>query len=306
MGSGKLRKLTTPVLTAILAAPLLASSGRAADSSASIPDFSGRWGRNAFNFEPLPSGPRPLTNMKRRSDGTGDPNQLVGDYTNPILKPEAAAVVKAKGEISRQGLDYPDPSNNCSPYPPPFIFAMQLAFSLFQQKDHITLVYNQDDQVRFARLNAAHPANLKPTWKGDSVAHYEGNTLVIDTVGIKTGPLNYIDRYGTPHTDALHVVERYRLIDGEAAKQAAERHEKEDGLVGAMGGGVILDPGYKGKGLQVALTVEDPGVFTTPWSATITYRRVGEEWREQVCAENTHEYYAGRTTAIPTADKPDF
>ena len=67
---------------------ILTGSSVAADN---IPDFSGRWGRNAFNFEPLPNGPQPLTNLKRRADGTNDPLDLVGDYMNPILKPEAAA-----------------------------------------------------------------------------------------------------------------------------------------------------------------------------------------------------------------------
>jgi hypothetical protein len=55
------------------------------------------------------------------------------------------------------------------------------------------------------------------------------------------------------------------------------------------------------------LTIEDDRVFTMPWSATITYRRPMEtEWPEVVCAENPREYYAGKDTAVPTADKPDF
>jgi hypothetical protein len=53
--------------------------------------------------------------------------------------------------------------------------------------------------------------------------------------------------------------------------------------------------------------VEDEGVFTTPWSATATYRRpLATEWQELVCAENTHEYYAGKNTSVPRADKQDF
>jgi len=67
------------------------------------------------------------------------------------------------------------------------------------------------------------------------------------------------------------------------------------------------DPRYKGKGLQLHFTVEDEGVFTMPWSATITYRRaLATEWPEVVCAENAHEYYAGKDTEVPRADKPDF
>jgi hypothetical protein len=71
--------------------------------------------------------------------------------------------------------------------------------------------------------------------------------------------------------------------------------------------GSAPDYGYRGKHLQLQFTVDDEGVFTMPWSATITYRRGFEAWREVVCAENTRELaLAGRDAAVPRADKPDF
>jgi hypothetical protein len=160
------------------------------------------------------------------------------------------------------------------------------------------------------RMNQPHPAGVTPSWYGDSVGHYESDTLVIDTVGIKADrPFAMLDMYGTPYTQALHVVERYRLIDYEAAKEAQERNGKEHFRFPAdVAEGWVPDPNYKGKGLQLQSRVEDEGVFTTPWSATITYRRppLSTEWGESVCAENIHEYYAGKDTAVPRADKPDF
>ena len=90
---------------------------------------------------------------------------------------------------------------------------------LLQQPDKITILYDYDHQVRHVRMNQSHPAHVTPSWYGDSVGHYEGDTLVIDTVGIKVGPFAMVDWYGTPHTEALHVVERYRLLDYEAAKE---------------------------------------------------------------------------------------
>ena len=289
------------VATAILVWPAVG-----AENAAPAPDFSGPWARNAFNFEPLPSGPVPLVNLKRLANGTGDPGQLVGDYRNPILKTEAAEIVKKKGEISIGGEAYPDPSNHCAPYHPPFTFAMQLGLQMLQRKDAITIIYNQDDQVRHVRLNDSHPTHVTPSAMGDSVGHYEGDTLVVDTIGVKTGPLGMVDRYGTPHSEALHLVERYRLIDGAQAKDAQERHEKQDGRVGGAAGAMLIDPDTKLKGLQVQVTVEDPNVFTTPWSANVTYRRNRGQWMELVCAENPVEYPSGKRTAIPTADKPDF
>ena len=70
--------------------------------------------------------------------------------------------------------------------------------------------------------------------------------------------------------------------------------------------GIAVDRAYKGKGLQMEFTVDDPAVFTTPWKATITYRRGATEWREHVCAENMHEYYNSKDVDVPTAVKPDF
>lgn len=277
----------------------------AADGGGGTPDFTGMWGRNAFNFEPLPSGPKPVANLKRLPSGIGDANQLVGDYMNPILKPQAAEIVRRMGEISKTGADYPDPSNHCQPYQPPFTFAMQLGVQILQSKDRIAMLYNQDDQVRHVRLNDSHPANVAPSAMGDSIGHYEGDTLVIDTVGIKVGPYAMADRYGTPVSEAMHVVERYRLVDYELAKEAAERHQKEEGPAG-QGGNVTVDTDYRGKGLQLLVTVDDPNVYTQPWSAAITYRRNRNPWAEQVCAENSFEYYNNRFTPIPRSEKPDF
>jgi hypothetical protein len=230
--------------------------------------------------------------------------EFVGDYTNPILQPWAAEVVKKHGEISRTGVTYPTPGNQCWPEPLPFIFR-NLGMTLLQQSHQITILYSDNHEVRRVRLDQPHAAPLTPSWYGDSVGHYEGDTLVIDTVGFKIGPLAMVDVYGTPYTEALHVVESYRLLDYEAAKEAQKRGGIDNASVGNTGW--AADPNYKGKGLQLQFTVEDQGAFRMPWSAMITYRRpLVTQWEEIVCAENPHEYYAGKVTAVPTADKPDF
>jgi hypothetical protein len=174
---------------------------------------------------------------------------------------------------------------------------------MIQHPDKIAILYRHGNEVRWVRMNAQHPAKVTPSWYGDSVGHYEGDTLVIDTVGIKIGPFAMVDMYGTPHSESLHVVERYRLVDYNDAKDAIERNAKENSQAG---GGGEFDPNYRGKVLQLHFTVEDEGVFTTPWTATITYRPALGEWTELICAENRHEYYAGKESAVPRADKPDF
>ena len=281
-----------------------APTASGAQSGASIPDVSGVWLHPSIpGFEPLSSGPTSVVNKSRLRTGpqagTGNINQLVGDYTNPILKPEAAKVLKQHGEIMLSGTGYPDPRNQCQPQGVPYVFTSG-GMQLLQQRDKVTFLYDYDHQVRHVRMNQPHPAQVTPSWYGDSVGHYEGDMLVIDTVGFKVGPFAMVDRFGTPHTSALHVVERYRLLDYDAAKEGMERDAHENQI--AMG---TRDETVRGKYLQLQFTVEDEGVFTMPWSATITYGRPLIEWPEFVCAENT-QWFPGTEAAIPTADKPDF
>ena len=269
--------------------------------TASVPDFSGIWAHPSGGFEPPLSGPGPVRNKSRLPTGESNFDQLVGDYTNPILQPWAAEIVKKFGQISLSGRAVPDPENQCSPEGVPYILWNHL-MQMLQQPERITFLYVEDHEVRHVRMNQPHPARVTPSWYGDSVGHYEGDTLVIDTVGIKVGPVSPVDFFGTPHTETLHVIERYRLLEYEAAKEAQERGEKEDRPSRMR----PIDAAYKGKGLQLEITVEDEGAFTMPWSSTVTYRRALGEWPEYVCAENRHEYYAGNDTAVPTAEKPDF
>jgi hypothetical protein len=296
------------VVTMAAAAPVFGqpAAQTAAPNATSIPDFSGIWAHPALGFGPALSGPGPVRNKSRLPNGAGNFDQLVGDYTNPILKPQAAEIVKQFGEISLSGRAFPDPDNQCLTNPVPYIF-WNFDIQLLQQPDKVTIIYQHDEDRREVRLNQPHPAKVIPSLHGDSVGHYEGDTLVVDTVGVKMGPYRMIDRFGTPYSEALHVVERYRLLDYEATKEALERAEKEWPRVGGA-----VDPNYRGKGLQLEFTVEDEGVFTMPWSATITYGRSTRTlWEERICAENIEHYYAGqyysdKDAHIPTADKPDF
>jgi hypothetical protein len=271
-----------------------------AAASASVPNLSGIWWHPFLpGMEPLASGPTSIRNLSRRN-GVSNYDELVGDYKSPILQPWASEVVKKFGELSKAGVTYPSPANQCWPEPLPYIYK-NTALLLLQQPHEVTLVYNHE--FRQVRMNAPHAAPLTPSWHGDAVGRYEGDTLVIDTVGQKHGPFAMLDLYGTPYSDKLHVAERYRLISYEEAQDGLQRNARENMRAG---GASELDRNYRGKFLQVFFTVEDVNVFTTPWSATITYGRGSNEWRESVCAENRYDYLSRREVKIPTADKPDF
>ena len=141
---------------------------------------------------------------------------------------------------------------------------------MFQQPGNITIVYAVDHQVRHVCMNAQHPPNLTPSWYGDSVGHYEGDTLVIDTVGLNTR--SFVDNYRTPHTEKLHVVERWRIIEADSI-------------------------------LEVRFTVDDPGTYNQPWSAIQRFRRVPTQMDEEVCAEGNFLLF---DYGIPKAIAADF
>jgi hypothetical protein len=226
-------------------------------------DINGAWSRLTFGFEPPASGEGPIGRFGNRANSGGN-------FNNPNLKPAAAAVVKERSEILRSGEDYPNASLNCYPMVSPYIFRVQ-EFQVVPKKDELLFIFMQDHQVRRVKLNAQHPARLTPSWWGDSVGHYEGDTLVVDTIGMNDKTV--VDVYRTPHTEKLHVVERWRMVDG-------------------------------GKAMEAVFTVDDPDAFNQPWTGMRHYRRAQQEHDEIVCAENNSnnifDYH------IPKAEKPDF
>ena len=287
----------TPASAQTVAATVGPAANGDKQGSASVPDLSGIWNHSIPGFEPLASGPTALVNRQRRANGTGNILKLVGDYTNPILKPQAAEIVKKHAELGLKGIGDPNTRNQCWPSGVPFIFT-ERPTELLQTPNKVTILYGHDHQVRQVYLNEPHPARVVPSWYGDSVGHYEGDTLVVDTVGVKVGPYSVLDWYGTPYTEAMHIVERYRMLDYAAAKDGFDRDAKEHNPVQG-------DANEAGKYLQLEFTIEDGNVFTTPWTATMTYVRDRAPWEEMVCAENI-QWYSGKNADVPLAAKPDF
>ena len=249
--------------------------------AAAVPDFSGYWVRpeagNGRIFYPVTEdGPVPIVN----TDTTAE--FMIGDYTNPILLPHAAEAVKAHGDQGRAGIvEYP-PWSLCWPTGVPLAVNMAEPVQVLQTPDKVTIIYQRGMQVRQIHLNVPHAGNSQPSWYGDAVGHYEGNdTLVVDIVAQDTRSV--VDRFGTPKSPALRVVERYRI--------APDRER-----------------------LEITFTLEDPQTFTTPWSAKIAYVPVaqrGDNGRDReridevVCAENNRDA-AGGLFPIPVDMTPDF
>ncbi len=243
-----------------------------------VPDFSGTWWRDSIrDFYPVPErGPSPLFNTYFEIN-----DQVpVGNYDSPILKPWAAEIIKEAGDIRIAGGLAPDPHTQCSPMGVPYVLQARENVRFLQTPNWIMITYENDDQRRLVHLNARQPTNPAPTRMGHSVGHYEGDTLVIDTVGIARHGFSVIDRFGTPHTEALRVIERYRVGD--------DRNS-----------------------LRVEFAVEDPGTFTMPWYGAQIYHKGTTYPFEHVCAQNNREANIGgvvgdRRITIPEATTLDF
>jgi hypothetical protein len=267
--------------TSIVAAP----SGLAAESGAPVADFSGYWsrplaGRHAALFDPPDSGPGPLVfGAEAGEDRQGMP--FIGDDGNPILLPHAADAVRAQRDTYRRGEPVYSAWALCWPSGVPLAFNMINAVQLLQAEDEVTIVYQRGQTIRHIYLDEKHPSDLVPSWFGHSVGHYEGaDTLVVDTVAQDIRALT--DRFGTPKSEAMRVVERYRILPDRQS-------------------------------LEVSYYVEDPETFATAWSAKFTYFPMAERngegegpvFAEIVCPENSREAN-GEERPIPIAAAPDF
>jgi hypothetical protein len=238
---------------------------------------------------------RQISNNEFRLTGK-QPTFPVADLSNPILQPWVREALRRHNERILAGEPGFGPRQACWPRGVPgFLMEgmFQPVFIIQAPKEIVMVAQGDNHQRRRIYLDVPHSANPKPSWFGESVGRYEGDTLVVDTIGISTK--TFVDDYQTPHTDKLHVVERFRMTDG-------------------------------GRFLEVNLHVEDEGAFTMPWDAFQRYRRVepgvaeampvvvvdgtsvvGDAGPliEETCAE-TMTFFSHETDPRPEGKTPDF
>jgi hypothetical protein len=256
--------------------------GVAAQQKASPPDFSSNqfgWLTTSGEFiavpgEPSPTGSDPahprVSNAEAARTGK-QPTYRIADLNNPNLKPWVVERMKNDNAEVLAGKIAFTARSSCMPAGGPGFMAYPLAPIFFiQTAKKVMMIFSGDQQVRHVYLDVPHSENPKPSWYGESIGHYEGDTLVVDTIGLNDK--TFLDNYRTPHTEKLHVVERWKLIDG-------------------------------GQRLEVNVKVEDPDTFYGPWAGIIRYDRVHQQMMEEVCAENNQQLF---DYGIPIAKKPDF
>ena len=274
--------VTTGVLSALVVAMLGAQGAAGEDAIPNLSSADLAWVKIGDDFIAPPSGPRPVTFDKAHpyqpnNDLGLQPTYRVADLTNPILKPWAIEQMKKANDEVLAGKTPFRARSSCVPGGVPnFLIYGRLEPVYFVQTPKEVAILNQADaQTRHVYMNVPHSAHPALSWYGESVGHYEnGDTLVVDTIG--QNEKTFVDDYRTPHTTQLHVVERYKLIEG-------------------------------GKTLQVSFTVEDPGAYNMPWSGMQIYHRTKlGPITEAVCAENHGSMFNDKLHPMPTADRPDF
>ena len=169
----------------ILTAAALALPAFAADDGSGLREL--RWGKNAFTSRGCHRD-HTVEQLDRLPNGKANARRLVGEYNNPILTPEAAAVVKQRGELAISGKGFPNAYDQCRLITPPSTFAMQLTFAMLPLKNgDIVIVYDQNMNFRHIRMNSTPPAKILSSqlWAIRS-AIGKATPLVVDTVGIQT------------------------------------------------------------------------------------------------------------------------
>jgi hypothetical protein len=289
-----------------IVAAVALGGGAALAAAATPPDFAPNpsvgWVASGARYLPPPSGPGPVGPAPGRRQSANDEVRAtgaqavfaIGDPDAPILQPWARDKIRERNARILAGKPGFSRQSSCWPIGTPgfLLYPVQPVYFV-QSPKMVVMIWQADHQIRHVYLDVPHSPNPKPSWYGESVGHYEGDTLVVDTIGIDSR--TFVDNFETPHTERLHTIERFRMTPA-------------------------------GKTLEVNLRVEDPGAFTTPWSARQRYRRVepvvadvtdsfnalssvsnAGPILESSCAENPNGLFGAEDTLpVPQTDKPDF
>lgn len=264
--SAWLARLALIVVALLSVANMAAAATAAASASA---DTSPRTLKSFHSFAPpLPTGARP----------SADPRDFEGVYNiNPIaqlIEPAEGGERSAEGlsippfsdagakifwhriERYNAGRQIPEPSVMCEPS---WKTRTSSLMQFVQTKDLLAIFSAEQHIVRLIHMQARHPRQVQPSYMGHSIGHWQGSTLVVDTIGFNSR--GWFDFAGTPQSPTLHLVERF-------TKQA---------------NGDLRD----------AMTFADPALFRHSFTTVEMYRRVGPEWEtldEQICEENERNF----------------
>jgi hypothetical protein len=211
------------------------------------------WGASAE----APQGPPDLSGVWQVT--RYEPSIRTADGTPPPLKPEARKIHE-QNIAARKTLKPRTDMSRCVPPGTPRVMWAPRPLLILQTARKITFVHEYQHLLRHIYLNEdlRPAAEVDPSYMGESVGRWEGDTLVVDTIGVNDKTV--LDREGLPHSAAMRVTERLRLIDG-------------------------------GKRLEDRVTIDDPETFTAPWTARVVFdRKPGVQLAEYNCVLKYEEF----------------
>lgn len=238
-----------------------------------------------IDFRPVPGTVAPISfDPAYPQVGTGNQRgvmERMSDAENVNLKPWAKELMRNYNQDVLNGHRAFSSQSRCWPggTPGQLLFPAEPIFFIQTPKE-VWIIWQRQQEVRRVYLNQPHSRNPKPSWFGESVGHYENGELVVDTIGfLDRHEFDFVDNWRTPHTKDMHVMERWKLING-------------------------------GNGIQATVRVDDPGTFNQPWSGAVQWRKVNQgTMLETICAENNvafEQYFGLKEYPMPEAKTPDF
>lgn len=200
--------------------------------TAAHPDFTGLWQVQAF------------TPAIRTDQGA-----------LPPLRPEAKALYDRRVADRAAKHDVHDPIDACLPHGAARLMFAPYPMIVIQANGQLDMIQEANHTTRLVYIDQPAVQDDDPKWLGDSTGHWQGNTLVVET--INNDPRTWLDKAGLPHSDAMKVTERLSL---------------------AAGGKVLTD----------AITIDDPKTYTAPWTTTVRYKRLPGpmDLKENVCVRD--------------------
>ena len=211
-------------------------------------------------------------------DGPGQVTPDIGNVKDPVLKPWAARQMQESNEEvlnGKRGLPFVAQSVCYPGGVPGQLLTVAEPFYFIQTPKLVWMIWQRDHMVRRIYMIDKHSPNVKPSWLGESIGHYEADgTLVVDTIGL-SARLSFLDWYRTPHSEKEHVIERFKIASD-------------------------------GNTLEALVKVEDEDTFNEPLHMVQRWRKVPNPLRETVCAENNGDFFNHNLFPIPQTEKPDF
>jgi hypothetical protein len=213
-----------------------------------------------------------------RGNETRRPTPALGNYKDPILKPWAAEQMRLSNEeflSGKVGIPFLAQSR-CWPggVPGQLLWTTEPLYFI-QTPKMVWMIWQRDQWVRRIYMTDQHSEKTNHSWFGESIGRYENGELVVDTIGLSAHMLSFIDMYRTPHTEKLHVTERFKVTADNKFLEAFVKIEDED-------------------------TLNEPMYMTKRW------RRDSNVWLETICAENNIDPFKENPVEVPQAQRPDF